>query len=276
MHTMGRLGAVLAVVAVLAATLAWAIPSASAVERPAVVGDDDSDTIIGTGGLILPDGVDDGVRREVSSCPGCAWRVTSPCVDSGLGNAFDGQPHCRSVTRGCQVGSLRRTWFRPEAGAWRELGLVCLTERPVTVAMVGDRIHDRLEERLPVPEVEHAPAQGVVTGIPTAFAVEEQSMARDFDWTILGQQVTVRAVPTWTWTFPDGTTVRTQDPGRLDPGSAVRHIFRRSGPMTVVCSVEWSGEYRLPGLGTFPISGLIRQRSQVLVSVGEGRALLTS
>lgn len=276
MHTISPLGRTSAVVALLAASFGFAAPTADAAERPSVVADDASDTIVGTGGLILPDGVADGIRREVSSCPGCSWRVTSPCVDSGLGNAFDGQTHCRSVTRGCQVGSLRRTWFRPEGGAWRELGLVCVTERPVTVAMLGDRIHDRLEERLPAPQVAHAPASGVVTGIPTAFSAGAQAPVREFDWTILGQRVRVQAVPTWTWAFPDGTSVRTQDPGRLAPDSAVRHTFRRSGPMEVVCSVEWRGEYTVPGLGTFPVSEVIRQRSLTLVSVGEGRALLTS
>jgi len=276
MHMTRHLSLVSVACVLLAASLAYAAPGVDAVERPAVVADDASDTIVGTGGLILPDGVDDGIRREVSSCPGCSWRVTSPCVDSGLGNAFDGQSHCRSVSRGCQVGSLRRTWFRPEGGAWRELGLVCVTERPVTVAMVGDRIHERLEKRLPGPQVAHAPASGVVTGIPTAFSAGTEATVREFDWEILGQQVRVQAVPTWTWSFPDGTTVRTQDPGHLAPGSAVRHTFRRSGPMPVVCSVEWSGQYTLPGLGTFPVSGVIRQRSQMLVAVGEGRALLTS
>lgn len=273
---MRRVGGVLAGLVALGTTIAFAAPSVAAGERPEVAADDETDTIVGTGGLILPDGVDVGTRREVSSCPGCAWRVTSPCVDSGLGNAFDGQAHCRSVTRGCQVGSLRRTWFRPDGGTWRELGLVCVTERPVTVAMVGDRIHDRLEEHLPAPQVEHAPARGVVTGIPTAFATGDQAREQVFDWQILGQHVRVRVVPAWTWVFPDGTTVRTREPGSLAPGSAVSHIFRRSGPMTVVCVVEWSGEYTLPGLGSFPVTGLIRQRSQVLVSVGEGRALLTS
>lgn len=276
MQAQRYLGLLSAVSGMLAAALAYGAPETNAVERPSVVADDVSDTIVGTGGLILPDGVEGGIRREVSSCPGCAWRVTSPCVDSGLGNAFDGQSHCRSVSRGCQVGSLRRTWFRPEGGPWRELGLVCVTERPVTVAMVGARIHDRLEERLPAPQLAHAPSSGVVTGIPTAFTAGTQATVREFDWEILGQRVTVQAVPTWTWAFPDGTTMRTQDPGRLTAGSSVRHTFRRSGPVEVACSVEWRGEYAIPGLGTFPVSDVIRQSSKMLVSVGEGRALLTS
>lgn len=240
-----------------------------------VVGDDERDSIVGSGGLILPGTVDEGTRREVASCPGCRWKVTSPCIDSALGNSFDGQSHCRSVTRGCQVGSLRRTWFRPESGAWRDLGLMCVTDRPVTVADVGTRVMDRVEQRLPEASVSSLPATGVVTGLPTVFATGQSAGPREFDWTILGQAVRVTARPEWTWRFPDGTTLRTSHPGSLSPDGPVSHVFRRQGLMRVVCSVEWTGEYEIAGVGRFEWSDPVRQSTDVEVSVGEGRALLS-
>lgn len=241
-----------------------------------VVADDAGSTLIGTGGLILPGTADEKTRQEVARCAGCSWRVTSPCVESALGNSFDQQPACGSVTRGCQVGSLRRTWFRPTSGSWHDLGLFCMLERPLTTELLGARVSERLTERVPEAGIVSLPSSGVVTGLPTIFASTIVAEPFTIDWRILGEQVRVTATPSYLWTFPDGTQVRTDDPGELSVAGAIRYVFSRSGAFPVTCLVEWSGSYALPGLGSFPISGVVRDTSTIAVLVGEGRALLRS
>lgn len=256
-------------------TSAWA-SSAPAADRADVTFDDARDVVQGSGGLILPAGVDASTRQEVASCPGCRWRTTSPCLDSpaDLGVAFDGQVACSSVTRGCPEGALRRTWFSPMSGAWRDLGLLCLAERPVTVEDIGARVSARVEESLPALAPTHLPSKGVVTGLPTVFASGQPSGARRFTWTILGQSVTVTARPAWTWRFPDGTVLETDDAGSLRRQGAIRHTFVHSGPALVRCEVAWRGEFAVAGLGTFAVPGEARQQGSIVVIVGEGRALL--
>lgn len=240
-----------------------------------VVADDVRDAIVGSGGLVLPPSVEPATRREVAGCPGCAWRISSPCVEGPLGNAFEGQETCLSVTRGCQVGSLRRTWFRPAGGPWREIGLVCLQADPVTVESVGDRVRQELVRHLPAPVVERLPRTGVVTGIPTIFSSGQSDRTQRFSWRIAGRRVTVVATPTWVWRFPDGSALTTDDPGSLGPDGAVRHVFRRAGTAQVACASRWTGEYTVDGLGPFPIPGAVTQETTTTVPVGEGRALLT-
>lgn len=253
-------------------------PSASSTDgdpEASVAADDVRDAIIGTGGLVLPRAVADDTRREVAGCRGCAWRLTSPCVEGPLGNAFDGQAACLSVTRGCQVGSLRRTWFRPADEGWRDLGLLCLESDPVTVESVGDRVREGLLHRLPDLSVSRLPSEGIVTGLPTVFSSGQPGGTQRFAWRILGRQVAVAVSATWSWRFPGSPSFTTEDPGGLHPAGRIRHAFRRSGMVPVTCASRWTGEFTVDGLGPFPIPGAVTQESSTDVPVGEGRALLT-
>lgn len=253
-----------------------AVPAqAAAVPATDVVADDERDAFVGTGGLVLPGSVDQSTRREVADCTGCQWRVTSPCVERPLGNSFDGQAACLSVSRGCQVGSLRRTWFRSDHRAWRDLGLVCMDQDPVTVEALGGRVREDLVRRLPSLRPDRLPRSGVVTGIPTVFSSGQPAGTQRFSWRILGRDVSVAATPSWSWRFPDGSEISTRDPGLLDESGDIRHIFRRAGAARVACESRWSGEFTVDGLGPYPIRGGVTQGATVAVPVGEGRALLT-
>jgi len=277
-HCLPRLPAVLltAVAAVVLGVLpvSASAPSA-AVPGTDVVADDEQDAFVGSGGLVLPESVDATTRRVVAGCGNCQWRLSSPCLEQPLGNAFDGQPTCLSVSRGCQVGSLRRTWFRPEDRPWRDLGLMCLQDTPMTVESIGGRVREDLVHHLPRLAIGILPPTGVVTGIPTVFSSGQPGGRQSFAWRIQGREVTVRAVPTWSWHFPDTAAQTTAEPGDLRPQGGVRHVFRRSGSASVTCTSRWLGEFSVDGLGPFPIPGTVNQEATLPVSVGEGRALLT-
>lgn len=259
---------------VCVAAMGLLVPLADSSSAVSVDGDDAAESIVGSGGLILPPQVDEATRAQVASCPDCLWRLASPCTEAPLGNAFDANPTCLSVTRGCSGGSLRRTWFREGEAPWRDIGLVCLRQEPVTVEEVGDRVEERLVQRLPPLAVSHLPRQGIVTGLDTVFSTGQPVGTQAFRWRLQGREVEVEVTPSWTWTFPSGRRGPVADPGLLAPGGSIRESFRYSGVARVGCTAMWSGHYRVDGLGPFTISTPVVQEAVTRVPVGEGRALL--
>lgn len=264
----------LALTAVLApATLAGPVVApAAGVE---VVGDDEADAYVGRGGLILPPSVGEVTRRTVAECPDCRWRLTTPCVDTDLGNAFDGRQPCLSVTRPCPGGRLMRTWFDPGTGSWRDLGSVCLRETVHTVESLGQDLRSIVRQELPRADLGVLPASGVVTQLPTYFASGQADGAVRFQRDVAGARVDLVARPRWQWDFGDGASMTTDVAGELVPGGPVAHVYRRPGLWEVRCRVLWEAEFTVDGLGPFPVTGTIRQAARGVVAVGEGRALLT-
>ncbi|MBI1351485.1 MAG: hypothetical protein GC156_10235 [Actinomycetales bacterium] len=238
-----------------------------------VHGDDLADEYVGTGGLILPGSVDASVRREVSSCLGCEWRVTSPCARSDLGAPLDRA--CAGVVRGCPGGSLRRTWFRAADGPWRETGLVCLRQGGLlTVRDARAAVLERLSRAVPALRPAAAPPRGVLPQLPTYFDTGMPRGEQVFTFMVAGHALAVHAQPRWSWTFGDGASMRTDDPGGSFPWGTVTHVYRVAGTFEVVCATMWTAEFWSDGLGPFPVPEGIRQEAAFPVVVGEGRAAL--
>lgn len=262
-------------IAAVATVLLASVPAPSAAAGIEIVGDDARDSYVGAGGLILPGSVDDATRREVASCPECRWRLTSPCVDSDLGNAFDGQQPCRSVTLRCPRGRLMRTWFDPGTGTWRDLGPICLGEQVHTVASLGREVREEVRRQLPPLMPASLPARGVVTQVPTIFASGQQLGPVTWTDTVAGHRVRVTATPRWVWEFGDGARMETDQSGVLAADGPIRHVYRRPGTALVTCRVVWTAAFALDGIGSFPVVEPVRQASEIAVPVGEGRAVLT-
>ena len=242
-----------------------------------VHGDDAGDRFVGTGGLVLPGSVGQRVRHEVASCLGCAWRLTSPCAEPVDGVAFDGQPACLTVVRGCPSGHLLRSWFRPEGGAWRDLGLVCLpASGPVTIRELGAAAGEAVARGVPELSAGAQPAGGVVAQLPVHFRSGQPAGPQAWTVDLLGHGVAITARPVWTWEFGDGARAVTADPGGRYPDGGVSHAYRRPGVMPVSCRVQWSAVFEVDGLGPFPVPEQVQQEDVVLVRVGEGRAVLTA
>ncbi len=261
---------------------AWlaAVPAISSAALPAaapavdVGGDDAEDRFVGTGGLILPSTFPD--RTEVAQCPGCHWRLVSPCVDPDAGQAFSGTSPCASVTRGCGDGrELLRVLVQAPGGPWRDLGVLCVGEAgPVTVTRVETEVGLRLTRMLPPPEPSSQPRRGIVTQIPVVFAAGQPAAWAD-GLVVLALPVTVRATPRWSWRFGDGATLDTADPGGPYPHVAVSHVYRRAGQLRVVLDTRWRATFTVDGLGPFDVRDEVWQQAGLPLGVGEGRALLT-
>ncbi len=253
------------------AVLPTADPARAAVE---IVGDDEQDAFVGTGALLLPASIDEQTRREVAACPDCRWRLSSPCVDTELGNAFDGQQACERAPDTCRAGELRRSWFDDGSGVWRNLGLVCVRDRVHTVATMGREVRSTLRESLPEPEVQTLPATGVVTQLPTYLSCGADVGPVELSEVLGGHRVRMSARPTWQWDFGDGTSATTEVPGAPVRGGPVAHVYRQPGSREVRCRVVWEAEFRVDGIGPFPVTQPVRQQAGRAVEVGEGRALL--
>lgn len=276
-RSIGRLLAL----ALLAAGLLLAGPSpSSALSRDStadVHGDDEHDTFIGTGGLLLPSSIDRRTRGEVAGCAGCSWRLATPCIESAVGNPFDGQTTCMSVVRGCPaMQRFLRAWFRPADHDWREIGLVCIGPGgPVTVEQVGRLARDRFVEAVPRPIPRFQPSAGVVTQLPVAFDTGQRSVSLRRTYQLLGEAVQLSGTPRWRWEFGDGASLDTTEPGGPYPDLSVGHVYRRAGAHTVLLRTLWTAQYTVDGLGPFAVPEEIEQLARLSIDVGEGRALLT-
>lgn len=262
--------AILAGVVVIGGALAAALPAYGA----DVHGDDERDVYVGSGGLILPASVEDDQREQVAGCSGCGWRLTAVCLAPGPGTAFDGQGGCGSAVNGCPPGlRLVRAWFRPPGRSWQAVSVVCLGE-PVTVAQVGQEVLDRVEEGMPALRPAFWPMQGAVTQLPVAFSSGQPAGPRRWTAQVAGRTVGVTAVPTWSWSFGDGTNWSGPDPGGDYRRPTVAHAFARPGVMRAQVQTSWRATYVVDGLGPFAVPEAVTQSARLDVRVGEGRAVL--
>jgi PKD domain len=240
-----------------------------------VRGDDERDAYVGSGGLILPASVEQATRQQVASCLGCQWRLTTPCAVPGPGNAFDGEPTCLSVVRGCPGGRLLRTWFQGAGQAWREIGLACIPPGgPLTVSEVGREVRAAFERGIPALAPRFQPTQGILTQIPVVFDSGQQAGGRTWLVELLGREVALTATPAWSWRFGDGAWLDTLDPGGRYPQAGVAHVYRRVGTYQVACTATWSATFVVDGLGPFAVREPVTQTQVRRIEVGEGRALL--
>lgn len=250
----------------VSALLLVPIASAHAVD---VIGDDETDRYVGSGGLILPGSIEQATRVRVASCEGCRWRMTDPCsVDGGA---------CDSVTRGCAAGrQLLRAWISRDAGrTWEELGLVCIPPSgPVTVGDVGKEVRDEFEQALPSSSLRYQPGRGVLPYLPVVFHSGQPAGIAPIEVEVAGYRVVVTPVPRWTWDFGDGATKTTLIPGSTYPDLTVSHAYRSGGQRRVQVTTTWTATVTVDGMGPFEVNGPITQQASAVVRVGQARAVL--
>lgn len=226
-----------------------------------VIGDDDRDAYVGTGGLVLPRGsAAEPVRRSVAECPGCRWRLRPACDDGSGG--------CGSVARGCPGGARHlRTWHSRDGGrTWTDLGLACYPPSgPVTVAAVGEALTAEVVREVPPSTISAMPARGAVPHLPVVFAANQPARLR-LSMEVLGRMIEVNPAARWHWSFGDGGTLVTDLPGGRFPDRSVAHAYRSAGRYDVVLETTWAATYVVDGLGPFPVAP-IRQRATAVVEV---------
>ena len=79
---------------------------------------------------------------------------------------------------------------------------------------------------------------------------------------ILGTPVTIHpAVRDYTFTYGDGTTHTTTDPGGPYPDTTNTHTFTTPGIYAASVTVTWTGEWEAPGIPLGPIPGVAQTTS---------------
>ncbi len=239
-----------------------------------VVGDDEGDRFVGSGGLVLPGTVGHETRQRVATCIGCRWQLADPCASSPDDGAHAA---CMSVTRGCARGAqLLRVWVSEDGGAtWRDLGLVCIPPGgPVTVAQVAAVVSEEFERSIPATGLTFQPRRGVLPYLPVIFHSTQPSDLPPSEHVINGVRVTLYPRPSWIWEFGDGASLVTTTPGSTYPDLTVSHTYSRGGRMQVRVTTSWSATYMIDDLGPFQVSLPVMQAATAMLLVGQARAVL--
>lgn len=257
--------------------LAVQVPAHSAaVAVPASVtvgGNDSLDAYIGDGGLLLPGSFTGTIttRNHVADCMGCVWKYSIYC-------AYGADGLCMHTVSTCRLGQLRyRVWFGRDAANLEVIGSVCWGgSTPLTRRDVERAVHDTAMRRVPPLRPGVDPAAGTLTSVPAVFRTGQPDYFRAPDMRLAGFTVRVSAVPRWRWSWGDGATAWTSNPGAPYPSTAVTHQYRRAGRYTAAVHTVWSASYTASGLGPFGVTGdPVTQDASLRVIVRASRVVLT-
>jgi len=237
-----------------------------------VIGDDHGDRYVGSGGVILPTSTSPTIRQDAAHCHQCRWRFRDPCPMRD-----PEQPQlCSFTPMPCPADAELLLFSTSTDGGttWNDRSLMCVGPGgPRTVAQVGSELRQEVVRELPPLVLSHQPRRGVVPRIPVLWD-SGQSPVGELVMPIHGHRVAVKPSPTWIWTFPSGTPLRTKRPGSRYPNDEVSHIFRRAGSYRVDCQTVWTGDFYVDDLGPFAIAEPIIQDAHLRVSVADARSVL--
>ena len=266
---------------VIAMVMVGAVGSGGTVHAVDVVGDQEAERYVGSGAVVLPGSVERETREYASTCVGCRWKVTAPCLsDDGHGDAG-----CRGSILGCPQGrEISRAWVARPGGDFEPVGLFCPSDGAVTsVADAGQQVSGGFERRIPALTVSCAPPRGVVVGIPVHCHSQQSTAYVSWTDSVAGYTVETSARATWEWTFRQRTANgvaaadwhhTTGEPGSAYPGPGVRQSFTKPGMHQVQVVARWRGWFTVDGLGPFPIHPDLEQRAALSVPTGSALGVL--
>lgn len=203
-------------------------------------------------------------------------------------------PRCKLLVEGGQPGSDPVVAFenqvrQPGASRWTNLGFWC--PQTVTAAAVPNAatVRDQVIKLLPGVAVGSTGSPATLVNLQTILWAETPARRSLGRVVIVGQWVWLRlAFDHADWSFGDGDTERSQDPGKVYDAVGDRcaqvlcpeyygHVYRVTGSVTISLRVAWRAMYSLDGVRftavdpaplTGPVSTqalLVRQARTVLV-----------
>jgi hypothetical protein len=164
----------------------------------------------------------------------------------------------------------------PVAGQWRLVGQTCLRAGDIAdQARLAVSIEDFRRLPLPSSRIRVQPATlRTLVNVETNVYVNSGPVV--LGTTLFGVPVRVRATPVrYTWTFGDGASLRTVDPGAPYPRMTCTHVYRQPGERAINLVTSYVGEYSVSGGPWLPIEGEAEvSSSAVILTVIEARAHL--
>jgi hypothetical protein len=212
-----------------------------------------------------------GGPQPVYRSVGCAadGRVI---VDGTLGSGSCGanMPHCKLLVDGGAPGQqppVAYAYQRQDPGTtgWVTVGFWCPQSQVPTQVPNAATVRDQVLRLLPRVAIGTTGSPATLVNLQTvlwAATVARRSLGRV---TIVGQPVWLRiALAHATWTFGDGTSEVTDDPGKAydpdgDPCAQVMcpdyygHVYRATGHVTISLRVSWQATYSLDGAHFVPV-----------------------
>ena len=151
--------------------------------------------------------------------------------------------------------------------------IVCLSVAEAPKAAVTQQQFRRLP--IPAPEIIVEPSGGhTLINIGTNFLTRKRPVV--LPTTVLGQAIQVKATPaSYQWTYGDGTTFTTTNPGARYPALLTPHTYHQPGTYTVRLRTTFTGEYSVNGGPWQPINGTATTTSPpVTITAEERRAVI--
>lgn len=269
-------------VVLLLAILASVQPGSAgwpAAQAATVIGDNQADAYLGRGGLLIQRGaIGDAARSAAATCDGCQWRVTTPCgLEDGSFPDSPDAPDCVVVPARCANGrDVQWLWRRLGTGApWDRYGSMCHPDvPPVTRSAMESRLVGDFLRRIAPPAPVRQPGGRALVNIPVIFRSGGPGSPLDAQHSVAGFDVRLRATPSWTWSFGDGSALSTTRPGRSWPNIDISHTYRRPGQHQVRVAARWPATYTVDGLGPFDVPTVVTTEAGVTVRVVEARAVI--
>ena len=247
---------------------------ANAQVRSGVVGNDNTDAYIGTGGLLLPSSFSGSgsTKRNVSSCLECVWKYTVYC-------AADSEVMCGHAVTTCPVGMIRyRVWFGHNDDDLAVIGSVCWgSGKPATRRDVEDHVHDLVIRYVPALHLQCDPPGDTLTAIPVVCFTGQPNVFKPAAFSLGGRTVRITANPMWKWAWGDDVTQWHSVAGKPYPSHQIDHQYRQPGDFDITVKTVWDAKYSVSGIGTFQVTGdLVTQHDQLQVVVHSARAIRTA
>lgn len=214
--------------------------------------------------------------RDAAKCAHCHWRILPLCRSGSL----DDHRSCLNLPIKCPTGPAE-VWRAnavkaPPVGdpRWVYRGLMCLTTAPTAIHPLQQEVRSAVLRYLPSLTPGAQPNTSTFVGLEVYFRSNQPTVFAPTSLVVAEQSVSLRAHPTWTWEFGDGTTLSTSNPGDVRPNGQVRHTYTRAGTYVVRVSCLWRGEFDAQGATGIPVPGLISQTASLNFHVRDARTLL--
>jgi hypothetical protein len=133
-------------------------------------------------------------------------------------------------------------------------------------------------EQVPDLRPSYQPEGGTLIGLPAVFSAGQPRFLGERQFSLVGFDIVLRGRATWTWTFGDGDSMVTEEPGGVWPDTAVSHAYRSAGRYPVGVSAEWQAWFTVDGLGPWQVQGdpVVQTVGPLAVDVVEARAELVT
>ena len=188
------------------------------------------------------------------------------CIDVSTDGAKEvvitvrkGKPGASSTTRPRPKASsprVKRPWipYKPRPAVKRTP-----SPRPkASVARISSTaVMDQVRSLLPTGVIMTQPTQQFLTHQPITFMtnIPPRFVA---SLMVLRIPITIDLQATYIWSFGDGSSLITQDPGKPYPLATISHSYESSGAKNARLEVKWNGTWRAAGMSA-PINGGITQ-----------------